>query len=325
MPTIGSEAAPGAPSGSTIQQFLRRVDLTSLRLFVAICEEGSLTKAAVREGIAASAVSKRLSDLEDILGVSLFDRLARGMALTPAGETLLHHARVTLLTIEKMGVELGEYSLGVRGHVRMLANLSAIVQFLPDDLPSFLEAHSLLRFDLQECPSSEVVRGIEEGGADIGICAGDVERRSLETFGYRRDRLVVVTRSDHPLAEHERVYFEETLDFDYIGLHAASSIFLRSQYAASLAGRSLKLRVHVPGFDAMCRMVQANMGIGILPDRAFDIVGKSMNLKAIPLCDAWAYRQLQLVVRELRSLPPTARLLFEHLTAGDHAKATALG
>ncbi|MFG1464883.1 LysR family transcriptional regulator [Xanthobacter sp. DSM 24535] len=324
MPTIGPQAVPNATSGSTIQQFLRRVDLTSLRLFIAICEEGSLTKAALREGIAASAVSKRLSDLEDILGVSLFDRLARGMALTPAGETLLHHARVTLLTIEKMGVELGEYSLGVRGHVRMLANLSAIVQFLPDDLPSFLEAHSLLRFDLQECPSAEVVRGIEDGGADIGICSGDMESRSLETFGYRRDRLVVVTRRDHPLAMRERVYFEETLDFDYIGLHAASSIFLRSQYAASLAGRNLKLRVHVPGFDAMCRMVQAKMGIGILPDRAFDIVGKSMSLKAIPLSDAWASRQLQLVVRELRSLPPTARLLFEHLMAGGGPKSVAL-
>lgn len=324
MPTMGPQPVPDATSGSTIQQFLRRVDLTSLRLFIAICEEGSLTKAALREGIAASAVSKRLSDLEDILGVSLFDRLARGMALTPAGETLLHHARVTLLTIEKMGVELGEYSLGVRGHVRMLANLSAIVQFLPDDLPSFLEAHSLLRFDLQECPSAEVVRGIEDGGADIGICSGDMESRSLETFGYRRDRLVVVTRRDHPLAMRERVYFEETLDFDYIGLHAASSIFLRSQYAASLAGRNLKLRVHVPGFDAMCRMVQAKMGIGILPDRAFDIVGKSMSLKAIPLSDAWASRQLQLVVRELRSLPPTARLLFEHLMAGGGPKSVAL-
>lgn len=313
--TLGE--APPERSESAMQQLLRRVDLTSLRLFIAICEEGSLTRAALREGIAASAVSKRLADLEDTLGVSLFDRLARGMALTPAGETLLHHARITMRTIEKMGAELGEYSLGVRGHVRMLANLSAIVQFLPEDLPAFLETHSLLRFDLQECPSSDVVRGIEEGAADIGICAGDIESRSLETFRYRRDRLVVVARRDHPLAGHDSVSFEETLDFDFIGLHAASSIFLRSQYAASLAGRSIKLRVHVPGFDAVCRMVQANMGLGIIPDRAFDILGKSMKLKAIRLRDPWARRQLKLVVRETLALPPTARLLLEHLRAKD--------
>lgn len=314
-PAAGAVAATGGASTPAMQQFLRRVDLTSLRLFIAIGEEGALTRAANREGIATSAVSKRLSDLEDILGVPLFDRLARGMALTPAGETLLHHARVTLLTIEKMGVELGEYSLGVRGHVRMLANLSAIVQFLPEDLPSFLEKHSLLRFDLQERPSSEVVRGIEEGAADLGICAGDAEIRTLEAFRYRRDRLVIVARRDHPLARFERVYFEETLDFDHIGLHAASSIYLRSQYAASLAGRRIKLRVHVPGFDAVCRMVQANMGVGIIPDRAFDILGKSMKLKAIPLRDSWAQRHLKLIVRDVRALPPPARLLLDHLSA----------
>ncbi|MCS0504527.1 LysR family transcriptional regulator [Ancylobacter mangrovi] len=311
------EAVPTETSVPAMQQVLRRLDLTSLRLFIAIGEEGSLTRAAGREGIAASAVSKRLADLEEILGVALFERLARGMALTPAGETLLHHARVTMRTIEKMGMELGEYSLGVRGHVRMLANLSAIVQFLPEDLPSFLERHSLLRFDLQECPSSEVVRGIEEGAADIGICAGDIESRALETFRYRRDRLVVVVHRDHPLAARDEVHFEETLDHDYIGLHAASSIFLRSQYAANLAGRSIRLRVHVPGFDAVCRMVQANMGIGLIPDRAFEILGKGMGLKAIPLRDRWGQRQLKLVVREVQALPPTARLMLEHLRAKD--------
>lgn len=306
-------APPAESSASTIHHFLRRVDITSLRLFVAICEEGSLTKAARREAIAASAVSKRLSDLEEILGINLFDRMAKGMALTPAGETLLHHARATLLSIEKMGVELSEYSIGVRGHVRMFANLSAIVQFLPEDLPSFLEKHSLLRLDLQERPSYEVVTGIAEGAADIGICSGDVETGSLEICPYRRDRLVVVMRPDHPLAARERLHFEETLEFDHIGLHPASSIYRRSHYAASLIGRKIRLRVHVPGFDAVCRMVQANMGIALIPDRSFDILGGGMNLRAIPLCDSWADRQLQLLVREVRALPSAARLMYDHL------------
>lgn len=292
------------------------MDLTSLRLFIAICEEGSLTRAALREGIAASAVSKRLTDLEEMLNVSLFERLPKGMALTLAGETLLHHARVTLLNIEKIGVELSEYSKGVRGHIRVLANLSAIVQFLPEDLPGFLEQHNLLRFDLQECPSADVVRGIEDGAADIGICSHDVETRDLEAFSYRRDRLVVVARADHPLVGQKALYFADTLDFDHIGLHAASSIYLRSQYAANQAGKSIRLRVHVPGFDAVCRMVQANMGIGIIPDKAFEVVSEGMNLRAIPLLDKWAWRELRIVVRDSRGLPATARLLLAHLLRG---------
>ena len=161
---------------------LRRIDLTTLRLFIAVCEEKNLTRAAVREGIAASAVSKRLADFELAFGVTLFERMSKGMVLTPAGEALLHHARVTLLNIEKIAVELSEYSQGVRGHVRMLSNLSAIVQFLPEDLSDFFRAHESLRIDLQERPSGQVVRGLEEGAAEIGICSGEAETRSLETF-----------------------------------------------------------------------------------------------------------------------------------------------
>src|SRR5690348_5040800 len=225
----------------------RRVDLTTLRLFIAICEEQNLTRAANREGIAASAVSKRMNDFELAFGVTLFRRLAKGMALTPAGEALLHHARLTLLNVEKIAVELSEYSQGVRGHVRMLANLSAIVQFLPEDLSAFFAAHELLRVDLQECPSGKVISGIEEGAAEIGICSAETDVRGLAAFHYRYDNLVVVVRADHPLAERHNLQFSDTLDFDQIGLHAASSIYLRMQYAAAQAGKSLRLRINVPG------------------------------------------------------------------------------
>src|SRR5215813_5330582 len=185
----------------------RRVDLTTLRLFVAICEEQNLTRAANREGIAASAVSKRMNDFELAFGVTLFKRLSKGMALTPAGEALLHHARLTLLNVEKIAVELREYAEGVRGHVRMLANLSAIVQFLPEDLSAFFSAHPLLRIDLQERPSGKVVRGIEQSEAEIGICSAETDVRSLAAFHYRYDNLVVVVRPDHPLAQRCHLQF----------------------------------------------------------------------------------------------------------------------
>jgi DNA-binding transcriptional LysR family regulator len=109
-------APPGPRNGNTAHSaLLRRIDLTTLRLFIAVCEEKNLTRAASREGIAASAVSKRMADFELAFGVTLFERLSKGMVLTPAGEALLHHARVTLLNIEKIAVELSEYSQGVRG------------------------------------------------------------------------------------------------------------------------------------------------------------------------------------------------------------------
>jgi DNA-binding transcriptional LysR family regulator len=298
----------------------RRIDLTTLRLFIAVCEEQNLTRAAHREGIAASAVSKRMNDFELAFGVTLFRRLSKGMALTPAGEALLHHARVTLLNVEKIAVELSEYSHGVRGHVRMLANLSAIVQFLPEDLQAFFSAHELLRVDLQERPSGQVVRGIEEGAAEIGICSGEAETRTLDAFHYRYDHLAVVVRSDHPLAGRADILFADTLDFDHVGLHAASSIYLRSQYAASQAGKSMRLRINVPGFDAVCRMVQADMGIGLIPDRAFEVIGAGMGLRAIPLRDDWAKRELKIVVRDAAQLSGTGRMVLDHLRGAEQPR-----
>jgi DNA-binding transcriptional LysR family regulator len=293
---------------------LRRLDLTTLRLFVAVCEEGSLTRAARRAAIAPSAVSKRLAELEQTLGVELLERGARGMGVTPAGETLLHHARRMLRNAEQIALELAEHAKGVRGIVRMLANLSAIVQFLPEDLRTFLAAQGAIKIDLEERPSGGVVRGVAEGGAEIGICAGSVPTLGLDATLYRRDRLVVVMRRGHPLAGRDELAFAETLGYDFVGLHAESSIYGSVRAEAQSAGRPLRLRVHVPGFDAVCRMVQADMGLGVVPRGVFGLFGGATDLVAVPLSDAWAHRTLQIVTRP-GPLTPAASLLRLHLAA----------
>ncbi|MGY2271981.1 MULTISPECIES: LysR substrate-binding domain-containing protein [Pseudomonas] len=296
------------------KSLVRRLDLITLQLFVAVFEEGTLTRAANREAIAVSAASKRLMELEQVLGVSLFVRRAKGMDLTAAGETLLHHARQMLFNVEKMGLELGEHSHGVRGYVRMLANLSAIIQFLPEDLRDFSELHPEVKTDLEERPSNGVVQGVLDGVADLGICSSDTDTKGLPSVTYRHDKLVVLMPADHPLAARKTLGFVDTLDSDYVGLHAASSINMRTHAAAREAGRMLRLRIHVPGFDAMCRMVQANMGIGILPQKAYELFGRALGLHAVPLTDDWSDRSLILVVRDEAQLSPVSRLLFDYLS-----------
>ncbi|WP_275630006.1 LysR family transcriptional regulator [Pseudomonas sp. 273] len=296
-----------------LNNLIRRLDLVTLQLFVAIHEEGSLTRAAAREAIAMSAASKRLSELEAALGTALFARQARGMSLTPAGETLLHHARRMLFNLEKIGLELGEHLQGVRGYVRMLANLSAIIQFLPEDLAAFAARHERIKVDLEERPSNGVVQGVLDGVADLGICSSDSDTRELLKVRYKRDQLVLVLRAEHPLAGLRQVAFADTLDNDFVGLHSASSINMRTHEAPRRAGKVLRLRIHVPSFDAVCRMVQADMGVGILPRQAFELFGGALGLRAVALSDDWAERELLLVARELESLSPVSRLLFEHL------------
>lgn len=292
----------------------QRLDLTSMQLFVAVCEEGSIARAAQRERLAASAVSKRLSDLESSVDTPLLYRHARGVDLTPAGETFLHHARTVLFHIDRLQVDLDEYACGIKGHVRVHANISAIVQFLPEDLATFSQTHPQIKIDLQEHVSPDIAGAISDGHADIGIAHVAQPLRDLATLPYRKDRLVVVVPSGHPLAKLPAVDFAQTLDFDHVGLHSNSALYLAMRRAATEAGKPLKLRIQVTGLDAMCRMVQAGLGIGLLPNRAFDLLGPGMGaLRAVALTDAWAERTLQLVARDFGTLPITARLLVEHL------------
>jgi DNA-binding transcriptional LysR family regulator len=305
-----------------LNNLLRRLDLTTLQLFLSIHEEGTLTKAAEREAIAVSAASKRLLELEQAIGVALFVRKARGMDLTPAGETLLTHARRMLLSVEKIGLELAEHAQGVRGYVRMVANLSAIVEFLPEDLRAFLHLHEQVKLDLEERPSGNVVKGVEDSWADIGICSGDVDTRDLHTELYRRDQLVLVMRGDHPLAARGTASFADTLDFDHVGLHTDSSINARTHLASRAAGKALKMRIHVPGFDAVCRMAQVGMGLGLIPHDVFTAIGRPLGLAAVPLSDEWASRELKIVVRDPAGLSPATQALFQHLR-GAEARAAA--
>jgi DNA-binding transcriptional LysR family regulator len=292
---------------------LRRIDLTTLQLFVSVADEKSLNRASMRAAIAPSAASRRLSMLEQDLGVALFNRHPKGMTLTPAGDTFLLYARRILLTATGLATELGEYGQGVRGHVRVLANLSAIVAFLPEDLEIFFGAHGDLKIELEERPSGGVIRDVAAGLADMGICSRDADLMGLEASTYRRDELVVLMRPDHPLVGRGPFDYAETLDFDQVGLHVESSIFTRSQMAAREAGKPLRRRIHVPGFDAICCTVNANLGIALIPRPVFEILGRPMNLHVEALNDTWAARELMVVTRDARSLSSAATLLRKHL------------
>ena len=301
----------------------RRLDLTSLQLFVAVCELGNIGKAAEREFIAPSALSKRLSDLEATLGSPLLHRHSRGVHLTPAGQSLLHHARSVLFSLERMQAELSEYSDGARGQVRVHASISATVQFLPEDLGAFIRAHQAIKIDLEEHLSSEVIRAVQEGAADLGVCNTADGVGELQTLPYRQDQLVLIVPNGHVLAVQTAIAFEETLAFDHVGLHSNSSIYVAMRQAAGALGQSIKLRIQVTGLDAMCRMIHNGLGIGVMPRQAFELVHGVSELACVPLTDTWATRRIDLVARDFSTLPRTARLLVDHLTAVVPQSATA--
>jgi DNA-binding transcriptional LysR family regulator len=222
-----------------------------------------------------------------------------------------------------MQAELSEYADGVRGHVRMHANISAVVQFLPEDLGAFAREHPQVKIDLQEHLSSEVARAVHEGAADIGVCntQGLALGAQLAQRPYRRDELVLVAPRSHPLAKRRELAFVDSLEFDHVGLHSNSSIYVAMREAAAAAGATIRLRIEVTALDAMCRMIDNGLGVGVMPRRAFELLRGAGQLHCVRLTDAWAVREINLVARDFDALPLTARTLVEHLQARAGAQA----
>lgn len=294
-----------------------RFDLVDLRLFLSVVEAGSITHGAERVHLAIAAASTRIRNMEVTLGVPLLERDRRGVRPTEAGRTLLQHARVLLEQIGRMRDDLNEFAQGVRGQIKLLSNTNALTEFLPEPLSAFLAAHPQVNIDLEERLSNEIVRAVAEGTADIGIVAAIVELAGLETLAFRTDRFVLVVAAEHALAAHREVAFAETLDSDFVGLDRASALQRFLSEKAEQIGRHLKLRVQLPSFDAVCRLVECNVGVGIVPATTAERQAKTMGFRRIDLTDDWAIRKLTICVRRLADLPVYARELVRYLAASE--------
>ena len=290
-----------------------RPDLASLALFIRIAETRSITKAAQACHIALAAASRRIAQLEDQFSVQLLYRTARGVELTPAGNALLQHARILMSQVDEMRGDITDYSKGAKGTVRIQANASALAQYLPDDLASFAAAHPAIKVSLGEERSGAIVAAVQSGAADIGIVMEGAEAPGLELLDYRADTLCAVLPRKHPV-KAKSLAFAKLLDEDFVGLESNTVISQIMLEQASLAGRPLKLRVQVKSFDVVAKMIQAGLGIGILPEAAAQSFAAPMGLRLVSLTDPWATRRMYVAVRSRNSLPAPARLLAEHLT-----------
>ncbi|HYD55899.1 MAG TPA: LysR substrate-binding domain-containing protein [Burkholderiales bacterium] len=292
----------------------RHFDPLSLRLFIAVCEEQNIARAAEREAIVPSAISKRMAALEQHAGVALLSRKRRGIKPTPAGEVLLRQARDILGSMERMHAELREFAAGVHGSIRVMASLSALSEFLPDDVAGFLAAHRTVRVSLDERVSSEIVRGVREGAAELGVCWGAGELAGLETLPYRSDHLCAVVPAFHPLGRQKRIAFVDTLGFDHIEIRSGSIVQSTLRRAAAKARRAVRYRMQVSTFEAACRSVAAGLGIAMVPREAIgEALERALDLRLVPLADPWAERRFVICMRSREALSEAAGLLAAHL------------
>ena len=307
---------------------MRDIDLKTLRLFVAVSDCRSMARAAEQEHIEPSAISKRIAQLEDDLGVELLMRGRRGVQATPAGLALLEHARNVLFTMDRIVADAASFSEagGIQGHVRLIATASAIAEALLDDIASFMREpdNQNIKIDIEERFSRDLVRELRDGNASLGVCWDQVDFQGLAHLPYRRDRLALAVYAGHALAGRASVRFEDPLDVEHVGLPPSTAVHTMLQRAAARAGRTVSYRVIVSNFDAALRVVAANLGVSVVPLEVGRRSAVGADIELIAISDAWAERSFALCFRDLDALPAPSRRLVGHLRARAEAAAPAL-
>ena len=292
------------------------LDFVDLRLLVNVAEAKSLTRGAELSALSLAAASMRVKNIETALGTPLFYRDAkRGTSVTPAGEALVRHAQLIFAQMDRMSAELRQFAKGVKGHVRLYANTTALSDFLPRVLGNFLASHPLVNIDLRELPSAGIARAVKDGTADLGIVSGHVSTAGLTTFPYYVDHLVLVTAANHPLAGRESIGFAEALEHDFIGRDTGSALHAFLADILTAYGRTLKLRIRVGSFEEMCRLIETGVGIGVLPISAVQRQSPADRLRVVRIEDAWSVQTLKICVRDPDTLPDFARELIAFLVA----------
>ena len=306
-----------------------RFDLLTLNLVLAIAETRSITRGAGREHLALAAASKRLSDLETRLGVLLFERRARGVELTEAGRALVRHIRSLNASLHALESEVVEFSRGIKGHLRIAANASAIAECLPADLAAFSQAHPGIRISLEDLTSAEVQAAVAEGRADVGIFVPPQHESRLSCQHYREGELAVLVPRGHALAVRATVpaaglnpaptaavRFDALLDFDIVGLHLGAAVHEQMRERAQALGRTLNVRVQVRGFDAIAQLVEAGLGVAVLPKGVAQRFSRIFAVQPLALNEDWARRPYLLAVRTQEVLPAVVQRFVEALCPG---------
>lgn len=294
---------------------LARFDLVSIRLALACCRLGSLSAAAQATHVAIAPASRRLRELEQHLGTPLFERHARGLSPTPAGDVFARHAADLLQTMERMGSEIADLQQGIGCSVRLCSSTAAIHQFLPPLLARYRQVAPQVRVDLEEQVSRVVAATVRDRRADIGIFVEGTVADGLDVHPFASDELVLVASRRHRLARGQGpIAFSDTLDEDYVGLTTGAAVLERQLQAAVVAGKTLRLRMQVRSLDASCQMVAHGLGIALLPLGTVRPWIDSLQLATRPLADAWARRRV-LIATRAGETDPAVRALLAFLVA----------
>lgn len=279
----------------------------SFAYFEAVAAHGSMRKAAATLNVASSALNRQILDLEESLGVQLFERLARGVRLTSAGEMLLGHVRRVARDFELTRAQIEDLRGARRGHVRV-AVIEAMAGVIARLIVTSLRDHPRVSFDYQVTGSREVVASVLSEEADIGYAFNPPAERGFQVVAETEETLHAVMAREHPLAGQAALRLTDCSGYPL--LLGDASLGGRHLLDAAADQASMPLTPVVAGnsVEVLKTIAASSQGIcfqiGIRPEA-------EPHLTAIPLTDRALSGRLVIGVKKNRQLPGPAAVFLE--------------
>lgn len=295
---------------------IRQVDLFTLRLFMTVMEERQVGRAAARENIAASSATKRIQDLEEIVGVQLFERTPRGVVPTAAGQVMARHLAIVFGTFEDIRRDISEFNEGVRGTICMASTGGMIMQYLSREIAEFARNFPMVDIDLREATNAEVPRIAATGEVDVAvfIVSRGVSTDDLDCMEYRSDRLVAVVPVGHALADRQHVKVAELLEHNLIALSTYATFMAHVREAAAQAGVEFRPKYTVNSVYAATSLVRVGQGVTIQPENMISSQDEDW-VRSVPLDEPWAQRRLVVATQRGRAPSAATRNFIAQLTS----------
>jgi DNA-binding transcriptional LysR family regulator len=316
-PPNGGPARETIPSSATLASLVRRVDIFTLKLFLSAVEEGQIGRAAAREHIVASAATRRIQELEELAGMRLFERFARGVVPSAAGMVVARHARSMLAALDAMHEELEGLIQRRASHLSIAATRLLIVYFLADEIGRFSRRHPHIDVELREELYAGTARAVLEGEVELAVY--DIRNTSCEIEGLesrecRNDGLVAVIPVGHPLARAHAISLENLLDQELIGTRHGSCLVANLREAAQRVGREVRFKCSVDTVEAARSLVSAGLGLSIQPASSTPPAGEHERAVIVPIEGDWATLSYRVGWQAGRPLSAASIALVEQLT-----------
>jgi len=290
------------------------LDAKALRIFMAVARIGSIRGAAEHMGLAPSVVSRQIADTERDIGLSLFERTARGTILTDAGELVLEHGKRVLEDNGLLAEQLDQIRGVQQTRIRIRCGEGFMADLVEHGLSSFSKAHSYVRYIVELGSTEDVVDAIANSDADIGIAYNPLTEPRIRALAIARQPLCVIVPAGHPLSERSDLKLADCLAFPCALLGKGNGVTQLVARVAADAGLALAPLLETHSIEVLRRFVAASLGVTFLPRTSVTVEIARGSMQAIDLSDPLlSEASAHLMVRAHRRLPLSVEKLGQHL------------